>query len=72
MTWATRNVGAARAGIAILVLFLYGMTMAMLAYSPLPESNKEVFVVLVGGLSTALGTVVGYFFSVQRRPDANH
>lgn len=72
MTWATRNAGAARAGIAILVLFLYGTTMAMLAYSPLPEANKEVFVVLVGGLSTALGTVVGYFFSVQRRPDANH
>lgn len=67
MTWATRNVGAGRIGIAILILFLYGMAMAALVVSAIPEGNRDAFALLLGGLNTALGGVVGFFFNVATR-----
>lgn len=72
MSFATRNIGAARAGIAILIIFLVGTAMAVLAAVPLPEQNKDVFIGLVGGLTTALGMVCGYYFNVggRRSPGA--
>ncbi len=67
MTFATRNVGAARAGIAILILFLVGMAMAAMFFSGLPEGNKDPVLMLIGGLNTALGMVCGYYFNVGGR-----
>ena len=67
MTFATRNVGAARAGIAILILFLVGMAMAAMFFSSMPESNKDPVLMLIGGLNTALGMVCGYYFNVGSR-----
>lgn len=67
MTWATRNAGSARIGIAILVLFLYGMAMAVLAAVAIPDQNRDAFGMLAGGLNTAVGGVVGYFFTTARR-----
>lgn len=66
MTWATRNAGAGRVGIAILVMFLYGMSLAALAWIAIPAGNSDAFSLMLGGLSNALGVVVGYFFNVPR------
>ena len=67
VTFATRNAGAGRIGIAILILFLYGMAMAALVGVSIPQSNRDAFALLLGGLNTALGGVVGYFFNISRR-----
>lgn len=67
MTWAARNAGVARVGVAVIILFLYGMAMATMAFTAIPVENKDVFIVLVGGLNTALGGVVGYFFNIANR-----
>ena len=40
MTFATRNVGAARVGIAVLVLFLVGMAMAALIAVAIPPGEQ--------------------------------
>jgi len=68
MSWARRNMGAGRIGIAILIMFLYGMAMAALVITQLPEGNRDAFALLLGGLNTALGGVVGYFFNIGSRP----
>ncbi|MEE7545753.1 hypothetical protein HF319_00685 [Xanthomonas sp. Kuri4-1] len=67
MTWATRNIGAARVGIAVFVLFLVGMAMAALVAVAIPAENKDSFGMLVGGLNNATGMVIGYFFGLARR-----
>lgn len=67
MTWATRNVRTARIGVAVMILFLFGMAMAALLFAPVPTENKDAFVMLIGGLNTALGGVCGYFFNVSQR-----
>lgn len=67
MTFASRNVGAARVGIATLILFMYGMAMAALIAAVIPAENRDAFALLLGGLNTALGGVVGYFFNIGRR-----
>ncbi len=66
MSWASRNIGAARVGIAVMVLFLYGMAMAALATTLIPDGNRDAFSLLLGGLNNALGVVVGYWFNVSR------
>jgi hypothetical protein len=67
MIFATRNVGAARVGIAVLVLFLVGMAMAALVSIAILPENKDSFGVLIGGLNNATGMVIGYFFDMTRR-----
>lgn len=67
MTFATRNIGAARVGIAVLVLFLVGMAMAALVSISIPEANKDSFGMLIGGLNNATGMVIGYFFGMTRK-----
>ncbi len=67
MTWAERNAGVARVGIAVIILFWYGAAMAMMSWSAIPPENKDVFIVLVGGLNTALGGIVGFFFNIVNR-----
>ncbi|TMN18461.1 hypothetical protein [Pseudoxanthomonas sp. X-1] len=67
MSWAGRNAGAGRIGIAVLILFLYGMAMAALTGVTIPENNRDAFSLLLGGLNTALGGVVGYFFNITSR-----
>lgn len=42
MTLAARNVGAARVGIAVMILFLYGMAMATMGFIAVPaEESKD-------------------------------
>lgn len=67
MTFATRNAGAARAGIAILILFLIGMAMAGLFAVAIPDSNKDALLMLCGGLSTAMGGIIQYYFNIGGR-----
>jgi len=67
MTFATRNIGAARVGIAVMVLFMLGMAMAVLSSVVIPEQNKDSFSQLIGGLNNATGMVIGYFFGMTRR-----
>ena len=57
MTFATRNVGAARAGVAILILFLVGIALASMFMVVVPKDNKDAVLMLIGGLNTALGMV---------------
>ncbi len=70
MTWATRNAGSARTGIAIIVLVMYGAAIAVQAYVAVPEQNESGLNQLLGGLNNALGVVVGYFFNIARRAQA--
>lgn len=67
MTFATRNIGAARVGIAVLVLTMLGLAMAALVAVAIPAENKDSFGMLVGGLNNATGMVIGYFFGMTRR-----
>ncbi|MGV6491367.1 hypothetical protein ACTUVK_000530 [Stenotrophomonas rhizophila] len=67
MTFATRNIGAARVGIAVLVLTMLGLAMAALVSVAIPAENKDSFSQLVGGLNNATGMVIGYFFGMTRR-----
>jgi hypothetical protein len=67
MTWATRNIGAARAGIAIFVLFLQGIILAALFVVEIPVTNKDIVLLVVGGLTTLSGTIGGYYFGVTTR-----
>lgn len=67
MTWATRNIGAARAGIAIFVLFLQGVTLAALFAISIPAENKDLILVVITGLCTLSGTIGGYYFGVSTR-----
>jgi hypothetical protein len=67
MTWATRNIGAARAGIAIFVLFLQGIILAALFVVEIPVTNKDIVLLVVGGLTTLSGTIGGYYFGVSSR-----
>lgn len=67
MTFATRNICAARVGIAVLVLFLLGMAMAALIAVAIPPENKDSFGMLIGGLNNATGMVIGYFFGMTRK-----
>ncbi len=67
MTFATRNVGAARAGIATLILFLIGMGMAAMLAVSIPEGNKDAFLMLIGGLNTAMGGIIQFYFNIGAR-----
>lgn len=69
MSFATRNAGTSRTGIAIIVLVMYGTAIAIQAYVAIPAGNESGLNQLLGGLNNALGVVVGYFFNVQRRQD---
>ena len=64
MTFATRNVGAARAGVAIFILFLVGIALASMFMVVVPKDNKDAVLMLIGGLNTAMGMVCGYYFNV--------
>lgn len=69
MTWATRNIGAARAGIAIFVLFLQGIAMAALFVVEVPAGNKDMILMVIAGLSTLTGAIGGYYFGItSNRP----
>ena len=67
MTWATRNVGAARHGLAILHVFLTGATLAAMLAVTVPEGNKDILLLLVGALVGNSGIIVGYYFGSNRR-----
>lgn len=67
MTTATRNAGSSRMGIALIVMVLYGIAMAVLANVPIPEANKDAFMMLIGNLGPLTGGVVGYYFNISRR-----
>lgn len=41
MTFATRNIGAARMGIALIVFVLYGLAVAVLINAEIPQANKD-------------------------------
>lgn len=70
MSWAGRNAGAARAGIATMILFLIGMGMAAMFAVSIPEQNKDAFLMLFGGLNTAMGGVIQYYFNIGRTREA--
>lgn len=67
MTFATRNIGAARIGLAILHVFLIGMAMAALLYVNVPEGNKEALMLLIGALVGSNGGIVSYYFGNQTK-----
>lgn len=67
MTFASRNVGAARAGLAILIVFMSGVMMAAMLAVEIPPANKDVLLLLVGGLVNLTGIVGGYYFGANQR-----
>lgn len=67
MTFATRNIGAARFGIAMIILALYGAALFVSIYTPVPPENREIFAGLVGGLNLALGGVISFYLTGARR-----
>lgn len=70
MTFASRNVGAARAGIAIIILLLIGMGMAAMLSVAVPDGNKDAFLMLIGGLNTAMGGIIQFYFNIGSRRSA--
>jgi hypothetical protein len=67
MTFATRNVGAARHGLAILHVFLTGITLAAMMVVHIPEGNKDILLLLVGALVGNSGIIIGWYFGSNRR-----
>lgn len=71
MTFATRNIGAARAGLAILIVFINGAIMAAMLAVQVPEANKDILLLLVGSFANATGIVCGHYFTAARKAGAN-
>lgn len=71
MTFATRNIGAARVGIALIVLVLYGVAVAVLVNVEIPQANKDVLMLLLGNLGPLLGAIGGYYFNISGRRGVN-
>lgn len=71
MTFTSRNVGAARFGIALIVLVLYGAAVAVLVNVQIPDGNKDLLNFLLGGLSTLIGAIGGYYFNVANKRESN-
>lgn len=71
MTFSSRNVGAARFGIAIIILLLYGAALFVAIYTPVPPENREIFAGLVGGLNLALGGVISHYLTGPARRGVN-
>ncbi len=71
MTWARRNIGAARVGIALIVLTLYGVAVAVLVNVEIPASNKDVLMLLLGNLGPLLGAIGGHYFMPTNRRGAD-
>lgn len=67
MTFATRNIGAARLGIALIVFVLYGVAVAVLVNAQIPDGNKEVLMLLLGNLGPLLGAIGGHYFMPTNR-----
>ncbi|WP_426805372.1 hypothetical protein [Stenotrophomonas sp. SrG] len=68
MTFATRNIGAARIGIALIVMVLYGVAVAVLVNVEIPQANKDVLMLLLGNLGPLMGAIgQHYFTSTPRR-----
>ncbi|QIO88476.1 hypothetical protein G9274_002161 [Stenotrophomonas rhizophila] len=63
MTFATRNIGAARIGIALIVLVLYGLAIAILVNIEIPQANKDVLMLLLGNLGPLLGSIGSHYFN---------
>lgn len=71
MTWATRNVGSARVGIALIVLVLYGLAVGVMVNVEIPQANKDVLMLLLGNLGPLLGAIGGYYFNIPSRRGSN-
>ncbi|WP_102945320.1 hypothetical protein [Stenotrophomonas sp. VV52] len=67
MTFATRNVGAARFGLAVLHVFLLGMAMAALLYVNVPANNENALMLLIGALVANNGGIGSYYFGNNSR-----
>lgn len=67
MTFATRNIGAARMGIALIVFVLYGLAVAVLINAEIPQANKDVLMLLLGNLGPLLGAIGQHYFNAERR-----
>jgi len=63
MTFATRNIGAARIGIALIVLVLYGVAVAIMVNIEIPQANKDVLMLLLGNLGPLLGNIGSHYFN---------
>ncbi|NIJ86979.1 hypothetical protein [Xanthomonas arboricola] len=69
MTTARRSVGVARLGIALIVLTLYGISVAVLVNAAIPQENKDPLMLLLGNLGPAIGAVMAHYFNdATRRP----
>lgn len=71
MTFSTRNIGKTRAGLAILIVFLNGVIMASMLAIEVPPANKDVLLLLVGGLTNATGVVCAYYFATDNKRRAD-
>lgn len=67
MTFATRNIGAARIGIALIVMVLYGLAVAVLVNVQIPEANKDVLMLLLGNLGPLMGAIGQHYFTATPR-----
>lgn len=63
MTTEPRNIGVARFGIAILVMILYGLSLAVLMQAEMPATNKDVLMLLLGNLGPLLGSIGSHYFT---------
>jgi len=67
MTFATRNITALRAGLALAHVTLTGVTLVTLFTVDVPETNTQLLNLMIGALISNCSLVVGYYFGNQTR-----
>ncbi|APQ41922.1 hypothetical protein KEM14_gp55 [Xanthomonas virus phiXaf18] len=67
MSWATRNVGSLRHGLALLHVIMTMLVTLGLFTVEIPEKNGQLLNLLVGAMISNASLVVGYYFGNQTR-----
>ncbi len=67
MTWARRNMGSLRAGLALLHVVMTMLVTLGLFTIEIPEKNGQLLNLLVGAMISNASLVVGYYFGNQTR-----
>lgn len=63
MTFATKNIGTTRAGLAILHILIIGLIVAATMTVDMPPKNENVMMILVGALTGNMGSIINHYFA---------
>ena len=66
--WLTRNIAAV---IALIITIGTFVTQGMILFIPFPIAKKEIAFLILGGLQTFLGGVIGYYFGSSSKENGS-